>query len=243
MSTKAFRYFFLIGTITLLSACGLEAMVLDQTGTVTDPKPSQAETAAALKEALTNGISQAAIDLAKPDGYLGNPTIRIPFPPEAEKVSTTLRNMGMGKLVDDVEVSINRAAEDAAGKAKPIFVDAIRSMSIQDALGILFGGQYAATDYLKEKTAAALTAAFTPVIENSLAKVNATRYWNDAITAYNKIPLVKKQNPDLVSYVNGKALEGLFHQVAQEEAKIREEPIKRTSALLKKVFGYYDKNR
>lgn len=243
MSTKAFSYFILISTITLLSACGLEAMVLDQTGTVTDTKPSQAETAAALKEALTNGISQAAIDLAKPDGYLGNPTIRIPFPPEAEKVSTTLRNMGMGKLVDDVEVSINRAAEDAAGKAKPIFVDAIRSMSIQDALGILFGGQYAATDYLKEKTAAALTAAFTPVIENSLAKVNATRYWNEAITAYNKIPLVKKQNPDLVSYVNGKALDGLFQQVAQEEAKIREEPIKRTSALLKKVFGYYDENR
>lgn len=243
MSTKAFSYFILISTITLLSACGLEAMVLDQTGTVTDTKPSQAETAAALKEALTNGISQAAIDLAKPDGYLGNPTIRIPFPPEAEKVSTTLRNMGMGKLVDDVEVSINRAAEDAAGKAKPIFVDAIRSMGIQDALGILFGGQYAATDYLKEKTVAALTAAFTPVIENSLAKVNATRYWNEAITAYNKIPLVKKQNPDLVSYVNGKALDGLFQQVAQEEAKIREEPIKRTSALLKKVFGYYDENR
>lgn len=237
------RLFVILVSITALQACGLEGMVLEQTGGTGTTKPTQAETASALKEALTKGIGQAAIDLSQVDGYFGNPRIRIPFPPEAEKIANTLRDIGMGKLVDDVELSVNRAAEDAAAKAKPIFVDAIRAMTIQDAMGILFGGENAATNYLQEKTTASLTSAFKPVIQTSLDKVNATKFWTDAITAYNKIPLVKKQNPDLVDYVNTKALEGLFVKVGQEEAKIRENPIARTSSLLKKVFGYYDQNK
>lgn len=244
MTTPACLRFFMLSLVTLLSfsSCGLESMVLEQTGS-TFTKPTQAETASALKEALTQGISEAAVALSQTNGYFGNPRIKIPFPPEAEKVANTLRDLGLGKLVDDVELSVNRAAEDAAAKAKPIFVDAIRGMTIQDAMGILFGGENAATEYLKAKTSAQLTAAFKPVIQNSLDKVNATKYWEDAITAYNKIPLVKKQNPDLVEYVNQKALEGLFFKVAQEEAKIRENPVARTSALLKKVFSYYDQNK
>jgi len=229
-------------SLFVIQACGLEGLVLEQSGG-TSTKPTQAETATALKEALTKGIGQAAIDLSQLDGYFGNPKIRIPFPPEAEKIGNTLRDIGLGKLVDDVELSINRAAEDAAAKAKPIFVDAIRAMTIQDAMGILFGGEHAATDYLQEKTTASLTAAFKPVIQTSLDKVNATKFWEDAITAYNKIPLVKKQNPDLVDYVNTQALKGLFYQVGVEEAKIRANPVERTTALLKKVFGYYDQNK
>lgn len=238
----SFRFLIVAFAILLVPSCGLENMVLEQTGGAS-AKPTQTETATALKEALTKGIGQAAIDLSKLDGYFGNPKIRIPFPPEAEKISNTLRDIGLGKLVDDVELSVNRAAEDAAAKAKPIFVDAIRAMTIQDAMGILFGGEHAATNYLQAKTTASLTSAFKPVIQGSLDKVNATKYWTDAITAYNKIPLVKKQNPDLVDYVNAKALDGLFFQVGEEEARIRQNPVERTTALLKKVFGYYDQNK
>lgn len=229
-------------TLIFVPSCGVEQMILAQSGTA-DGTPTQAETAAGLREALMNGIGEASVLLSQPDGYLGNPAIRIPFPPEAEKVASTLRKAGLGKMVDDVELSINRAAEDAAASAKPIFLEAIKSLTIRDAMGILFGGEQAATNHLRQTTSAQLTAAFKPIISASLDKVNATRYWSDAITAYNKIPLVQKQNPDLVDYVNTKALEGLFFTVAAEEKKIRENPVLRTSDLLKKVFTYYDRNK
>lgn len=209
----------------------------------TSQDPTVSEIGMGLKDALTKGISEGATRLSQVDGYLGNPKIRIPWPEEAQKVANTLNDLGMHQLVDDVETSINRAAEDAASKAKPIFVNAIKQMTINDAKNILFGGNNAATNYLKSKTWADLTNAFLPVIKTSLDKVNATKYWSDAITAYNKIPLVKDVNPDLPGYVNQKALDGLFYMVAQEEQKIRENPVERTTALLKKVFDYYDKNK
>ena len=221
------------------TGCELEDVV---SGTASQDV-TESEIGMGLKDALTKGISEGATRLSQVDGYLGNPKIRIPWPEEAQKVANTLNDLGMSQLVDDVETSINRAAEDAASQAKPIFVNAIKQMTINDAKNILFGGNNAATLYLKSKTWTDLTNAFLPVIKTSLDKVNATKYWSDAITAYNKIPLVKKMNPDLPGYVNQKALDGLFYMVAQEEEKIRENPVERTTALLKKVFNYYDNNK
>jgi len=145
--------------------------------------------------------------------------------------------MGLSAEVDEAILSMNRAAEDAAKSAAPIFVDAIKQMTIQDAAGILKGGDSAATTYLRQKTNTSLTNAFNPIIKQSLAKVDATQYWNTAFSAYNKVPFVKKVNTDLTAYVTEKALAGIFYQVAQEEQKIRKNPAAQTTDLLKKVFG------
>ena len=142
----------------------------------------------------------------------------------------------MGKMVDDAILSMNRAAEDASKSAAPIFINAVKGMSIGDAVGILRGGDFAATNYLKEKTTASLTEAFRPVIEASLEKVNATKYWNTVFTTYNKFS-ADKVNPDLSAYVTERALSGMFHQVSLEEQKIRKDPLARTSDILKKVFN------
>jgi hypothetical protein len=131
---------------------------------------------------------------------------------------------------------MNRAAEDASKQAAPIFINAVKEMTIQDAVGILKGGDFAATDYLKNKTTSQLTAAFRPVIENSLKKVDATKYWNAMFSAYNKFSL-NKVNPDLPAYVTEKSLTGIFHEVGLEEQKIRKDPVARTTDLLKKVFS------
>jgi len=158
------------------------------------------------------------------------------MPPEAEKVETKLRALGLGKQVDNAILSMNRAAEDASKSAAPIFISAIKRMTIQDAFGILKGGDFAATDYLKAKTSTDLTAAFRPVIERSLAKVNATKYWTTIFSTYNAFS-TQKVNTDLSSYVTEKALRGIFHEVGLEEQKIRKDPAAQTTALLKKVFG------
>jgi hypothetical protein len=161
---------------------------------------------------------------------------QILLPPEAQKVEKSLRDLGMGSLVDKAILSVNRAAEDAAKSAAPIFIDAIKTMTIQDALGILKGGDFAATNFLKSKTTAALTSAFKPVIENSLSKVGATKYWGDVFNTYNKFA-TNKVNPDLSGFVTGKAIDGIFYQVSLEEQKIRKDPVARVTDLLKKVFG------
>ena len=159
------------------------------------------------------------------------------MPPEAKKVESTLRSMGFGEQVDKAILSMNRAAEDAATKAVPIFVNAIKGMSIQDGISIVRGGQGAATNYLKNRTTMELTNAFRPVIENSLNKVNATKYWTDIFTIYNKIPTVQRVNTDLPAYVTERALNGLFVTIADEENKIRTNSAARVTDLLKKVFG------
>ena len=146
----------------------------------------------------------------------------------------------MGEHVDKAILSMNRAAEDASKKALPIFVNAITSMSIQDGLSILKGGNNAATTYLKSKTTASLTAAFRPIIEESLDKVNATKYWAEVFTIYNGLPTTyKKVNPDLTGYVTERALNGVFVYIADEESKIRLNPAARVTDLLKKVFGQH----
>ncbi|MEO5603187.1 MAG: DUF4197 domain-containing protein [Cyclobacteriaceae bacterium] len=195
----------------------------------------------ALKEALTKGISKGSDLASQVDGYLQNSEIKLPFPPEAKNAEVKLRQLGLGNDVDKFIVTLNRAAEDAAKEAKPIFVSAIKQMTIQDAAGILKGEQDAATQYLNRTTSPSLKDKFKPVIKNSLEKVNATKYYSDLINTYNKIPLVRKMNPNLDDYATNKAIEGLFIMIAKEEKNIRNNPGARTTELLKRVFGSQSK--
>jgi hypothetical protein len=197
-----------------------------------------AEVGDGLKEALIKGISNGSDLVSQLDGYFKNPDIKIPFPPEVKKVEDRLRQLGMGNEVDRFVMTLNRGAEDAAKEAKPIFINAIRQMTIEDAWSILKGQPNAATDYLKSTTSAQLREKFKPVVQNSLTKVNATKYYGEVVTRYNQIPLVEKVNPDLVGYATDKAIDGLFLMIAKEEKAIRENPLERTTELLKKVFGY-----
>lgn len=197
-----------------------------------------AEVGDGLKEALIKGISNGSDLVSQLDGYFKNPEIKIPFPPEVKKVEDRLRQLGLGNEVDRFVMTLNRGAEDAATEAKPIFISAIRQMTIEDAWSILKGQPNAATDYLRRTTSAQLREKFKPVVQNSLTKVNATKYYGEVVTRYNQIPLVEKVNPDLVGYATDKAIDGLFLMIAKEEKAIRENPIERTTELLKKVFGY-----
>lgn len=198
---------------------------------------TQEDAAAGLKEALIKGISNGADLVSRLDGYYKNPEIKIPFPAEAKQVESKLRSVGLGKQADDVILSVNRAAEDAATEAKPVFIAAIKGMTFSDALSIVRGDERAATTYLQRTTTPELVTKFTPIIKSSLEKVNATKYWETAMTSYNKIPFITKVNPNLTEYVTQKAIEGLFIMIAKEELAIRKDPAARTSELLKKVFG------
>jgi hypothetical protein len=195
------------------------------------------EVADGLKEALIKGISTGSDLVSQLDGYFKNPEIKIPFPPEVKKVEDKLRQIGFGSEVDKFVMQLNRGAEDAAKEAKPIFITAIRSMTIQDAWAILRGENDAATQYLKRTTSDQLKLKFKPVIQSSLNKVNATKYYSDIVTRYNQLPLVQKVNPNLDDYATDRAIEGLFLMIAKEEKNIRENPIARTTELLKKVFS------
>jgi hypothetical protein len=196
-----------------------------------------AEVANGLKEALIKGISTGSDLASQLDGYFKNPEIKIPFPPEVKKVEDKLRQIGLGNEVDKFVMTLNRGAEDAAKEAKPIFITAIRAMTIEDAWAILRGEPDAATQFLKRTTSAQLKEKFKPVIQNSLNKVNATRYYSDIVSRYNQIPLVQKVNPNLDDYATDKAIEGLFVLIGREEKNIRQNPVARTTELLKKVFG------
>ncbi len=203
---------------------------------ISQPGLSNTDIVNGLRQALEIGAQNSSNVLSQVNGYFGNAAVKILMPPEAQKVEQTLRNIGLGSIVDKATLSMNRAAEDAAKSAAPIFINAIKQMSIQDAMQILSGGQHAATDYLKRTTTGALTTAFQPVIQKSLQQVDATKYWSDVFTTYNKFSL-KKVNPDLTAYVTEKALDGLFYNISQEEAKIRTDPAARVTDLLKKVFA------
>jgi hypothetical protein len=204
----------------------------------TEQPLTTAEVTEGLKEALINGISNGSNLASQIDGYFKNPKIKIPFPPDVKKVEDKLRQIGLGSEVDKFVLTLNRGAEDAAKEAKPIFVNAIKQMTIEDAWGILRGSDNAATEYLRRTTSGPLYEKFHPVIANSLNKVNATKYYGDIVNTYNKIPLVEKVNPDLNDYATKKAMDGLFLLIADEEKKIRQDPVARTTDLLKKVFGY-----
>ncbi|KAA5533720.1 DUF4197 domain-containing protein [Taibaiella lutea] len=197
---------------------------------------SNTDIASGLKEALKVGAQNATTKLSATNGFFANQAIKILLPPEAQQVERTLRSVGMGSLVDKAILSMNRAAEDASKKAAPIFINAITSISIEDGLNILRGGNNAATNYLMGKTTSSLTAAFSPVIKTSLDKVGAPALWKSVFSAYNKIS-IKKVNPDLTGYVTERALSGLFTTIGSEEAKIRANPLGQASSIIQKVFG------
>lgn len=190
-----------------------------------------------LKEALNVGTNNSTASASKVDGFYKNPLVFIPFPPEVEKVKNTAVNLGMQKQVDDFIMTLNRAAEEASKEAAPVFLEAIKGMSIADGFSILRGTDSAATHYLKDKTTTDLTTKFTPIIKKSIEKVQVTKYWNPLINTYNKVPGVEKQNPNLDQYITAKALAGLFKLIAIEEKKIRTEPLARINDILKRVFG------
>lgn len=204
-------------------------------------EPTELEIGSGLKEALEIGIGKGADLLAQVDGYFRSP-YKILLPEEARKVTKKLENVpGFKNLEEAIVEKINRGAEDAAKKAKPIFVAAIRNLTIADATNILMAGNDAATQYLQRSTYDSLYQAFVPVINESLDKFQARKLWSDAANTYNKIPLLDKVNPDLGDYVTREALKGLFAMVAKEELNIRTNLSARTSELLRKVFAKQDK--
>jgi hypothetical protein len=231
-------YLILAVVLTACTSAQLNQTLGDVNKSLGGPAPlTTVEVIQGLKEALIKGISKGSDLVAQVDGYFKNPEIKIPFPPEVKKVEDRLRQIGLGNEVDRFVMTLNRGAEDAAKQAAPIFIEAIRSMTIEDAWSILKGEDDAATQYLKRTTSGLLKEKFKPVIQNSLNKVNATKYYGDIVTRYNQIPFVQKVNPDLDDYATDKAIEGLFLMVAKEEKNIRENPVARTTEILKKVFG------
>ena len=202
---------------------------------------TQTEVSQGLKEALIQGISKGADQASATDGFFKNELIKILLPEDARRVENTLRQMGLGAEVDRALLTINRGAEKAAMEAKPIFISAIRQLTIQDAFNILKGEPDAATQFLRRTTESQLISLFQPRIQESLDEVGATRYYGDIANAYNAIPLTnRKIDPDLNAYVTQRAIDGLFLLVAQEEKNIRENPMERTTALMKRVFAAQD---
>src|SRR5215217_1668239 len=223
----------------LLSFSLLSCAELGNLGGAIPTSITEAEAAQGIREALDQGVGRGIGLLNKEDGFFGNQAYKLFLPPDAQKIENTLRQIGMGSLVDRAILQINRSAEDAVGYARPIFVDAIRQMTITDAINIVKGPTDAATQYFRDKTTNKLVTAFTPIIKGSLDKFSATKYYSDMINTYNNFPTtLNKLNPDLPSYVVGKAVNALFDQIAQEEANIRANPVARTTDILKKVFGW-----
>jgi RNA binding exosome subunit len=220
-----------------LSSCDELTHIVNQYPSV-NVAPTQNEVVAALKDALKVGITNAVLQTNKTNGFYGNSLIKIPMPPEADKIKKTLTDIGYTKPITDFEQSLNRAAEQASGKAVDIFVNSITQMTITDAMGIWKGDDDAATQYLKRTSTAQLEAAFSPITKKAIESVGVTKYWDDVAGIYNQIPFVTPVNPDLEKYVNHEAIEGLFKLVAQEEKKIRDDPAARTTDILKRVFGY-----
>lgn len=240
------RYILSIFTASLVavSSCDTLEQVAQTIVTPTDNsnqnKLTDAEVNNGLKEALTVGITNSVNLTSITDGFWKNAEIKLPFPQDAIKVREKALQWGLDGQVEKFEMTLNRAAEEAAKEATPIFKDAITSMTFQDVWGILNGGQGAATKYLKEKTTASLVTAFSPKVEAAISKVKLTEYWNPIITKYNSAMAItggQQLNPDLNQYVTEKAIAGLFTMVEKEENKIRLDPVARVSDLLQKVFG------
>ncbi len=229
------RILTLLIVIVSLSSCDVIKQLPTTTGTT---GISENEAGQGIKEALAQGISKAVLQLNTADGFFKSAFYKIFLPPDAKKIENTLRDLGLGSMVDKAILQINRGAEDAAGYAQPIFADAIRSMTLSDAIGLVRNGDTSATHFFRVKTTEKLFAAFLPVIKSSLDKVEATKYYGDLVKKYNDFPTTfKKLNPDLPGFVTQKATEALFDLVAKEELNIRNNFAARTTDLLKKVFG------
>lgn len=227
----------IVGTAQLK---GLVKKATDKVSEVTQGKGS-VDIGAGLKEALNKGVTEQVSKLTAVDGFYKNEAVKILMPEELQKVDKTLRKMGMANLADEGIKALNRAAEDAVKEATPIFVDAIKNITIKDAKNILMGNDNAATLYLQSETTTPLYAKFNPVVKESIGKVGADVIWASIIKKYNAIPLVTKVNPDINDYVTNKALEGVFKMITVEEKNIRNNLDSRTSDLLRKVFAMQDK--
>jgi hypothetical protein len=199
---------------------------------------TESEAGAGIKEALSKGVQAGIAALSKKDGFFGNQAYKMFLPEDAVKIEKTLRSIGLGSQVDKAILQINRAAEGAVSHAAPMFVNAIKQMSITDALKLVTGGNNSVTEYFKGKTSTQLKSAFAPSIKGALDSTSATKYYGDIVNTYNKLPTTRsKVNPDLQDYVTTRAVAALFDQISKEEANIRQNPAARTSDLLKKVFG------
>lgn len=237
------KLYILLLSIFLIS-CSTQ-QIQDAVGSIlgTNDSITESEAAGGLQDALTQGIKIGMDLLSKENGFLGNDLVKIPWPEQANAVRDAMLKLGMQKQVDNVTTSLNRAAEKASGIAIEVFVNAIKQMTIKDAMSILLGGDGTATAYLKKTTTPLLTEKFRPVIESSLNQVNATKLWSEATSIYNKIPMTKPVNTDLTGFVTEKALQGVFVMVEKEENKIRANPFARVTDLMKKVFGFADKKK
>ena len=206
-------------------------------GGTTAPALSNEEVIKGLREALSIGTNNSTGVASKLDGYYKNPRLYIPWPEEAKDMKEKLMKLGMKKKIEEFETSLNRAAEEAAKKVGTVFLDAITKMSVSDGFAILKGADTAATNFLRKTSYTPLYDQFIPIVKEAIAKVKVTSYWNPLVTKYNKLPGVKKQNPNLDDYVTKKAANGLFVLIADEEAKIRKDRMAQVTDLLKKVFG------
>lgn len=225
-------------TTTTTSSSSTATTTSTTTSGTTGGTVTQNQAADAIKQALSKGVSAGIALLNKQNGFFGSDIYKVLLPPDAVKVESTLRELGLGAQVDKAILQINRSAEQAVGQAAPIFVDAIKQMTITDALNIVKGDNTAATAYFKGKTTDKLKAAFSPVVKSKLDSTLATRYYSNIVATYNKLPTVTtKANPDLQGYVTDKAVSALFDQIAKEEATIRTNPVAQTTDLLKQVFG------
>ena len=232
------RLFLMMVVFTSVS-CGELQQVIDtlpqDTGVL-----SNADIAAGLRQALDFGIEKQVTKLTEKDGFYKNELVKILLPEELQKVDKTLRDIGLGSLADEGLKVLNRAAEDAVKEATPIFVDAVKGITFNDAKNILLGNDNAATQYLEGRTETALYDKFHPVIKNSFSKVGADQIWTNIINKYNNVPFTKDVNPDLTDYVTNEALKGVYTMIAVEEKEIRTKVSSRTTALLQKVFKLQD---
>jgi hypothetical protein len=231
----------LVVFITLSSCQAVEqATGIAMSGSKGSGGLSKEEVVSGLKEALRVGAKEAAESASRQDGFLKNPDIRIPFPPEAQAVKKKAMDLGLDRQVNRFETTLNRAAENAAGEAAPVFVDAIQNLTVREAFDILNGSDRAATEYLKQTTSDRLREKFAPVVSRATDEVQLTQYWTPLMQKYNAVTTFtggEQVNPDLNAYVTDRTLDGLFTLIAQEEKKIRNETVARTTELLQRVFG------
>jgi len=241
---KISKTLLLIGIVGAFTACDTLNEVAKTVYEGATTVPTNTEMSTGIKEALTNGVRFAVNTLGEEGGYYNDPLVKIPFPQEAEFAAKALRDIGLGKLVDDFERLLNEGAEEGAKEAFTIFAGAVKSMTLTDVRNILLGDEHAATNYFRAKTSEQLYQTFSPKVEDALDKVNATQVWTDLTSKYNSIPFTQKKiETDLVRYATDKAMEGLFLKISVEEEKIRENVAARTSDLLKKVFGYAEREK
>lgn len=243
-----FRYAFVF--LLVLSFSGIASAQFGKLGKLADKAQSmvmgdtplsQEQVGEALKTALDQGVDKAVTSLSAEDGYFASP-YKILLPEEAQSIVSKVSALpGFGNVEQDLILRLNRAAELAATKATPIFIDAIRGLTFKDAMNLLMGENDAATRYLEGNTVVGLTTEFRPVIHGSLEEVNANEIWNKVVTAYNKIPFVKKTNPELDQYVTERALSGLFGLIEVKETELRQNPALRNTQLLRDVFSRQDK--